>query len=136
MGAYNAGTDYHLRNSVILDNRTNIYIINDQSKFIDELWLSNDFVYTGMGLNLIKGIETAAITIQTLLGPKRILLAKAVYILVFYINLAYLKKFNYKNIWWDNKKNLLYYKNDCKTFVYYKYHYSYLTLKYNCHGHL
>jgi len=33
-----------------------------------------------------------------ILGPKKILLANAVYILTFYINLAYLKKFNYKNI--------------------------------------
>jgi len=57
------GTNYHLRNSVILDNRTNIHVINDWLRFVDELWLSNDFVYTGMGLDLIEGIETAAITI-------------------------------------------------------------------------
>ena len=63
MGIYNAGTDYHLRNSVILDNKTNIHVINDRLRFVDELWLSNDFIYTGTGLNLIKGIETAIIII-------------------------------------------------------------------------
>ena len=64
-------------------------------------------MYTEMGLNLIKGIEMVAITIQTPSGFKEILLANIVYILVFYINLACLKKFNKKNIQWDNKKNLL-----------------------------
>ena len=84
-----------------------------------------------MGLDPIKGIETAVIIIQTLLGPKKILLTKAAYILAFYINLACLKKFNYKNIWWDNKKNLLYRKNDYKIFAYCEYYYSHLILKYN-----
>ena len=36
----------------------------------------------------------AVITIQILLGFKRILLANTIYILAFYINLTYLKKFN------------------------------------------
>jgi len=63
-------------------------------------------------------------------GFRKILLADAVYIPAFYINLAYLKKFNCKNIWWDNKKNLLY-KNDYKIFVYCENYYSYLMPKYN-----
>jgi len=46
----------------------------------------------------IKGIGTAVITIQTLLGPRKIFLASAVYVLAFYTNLACLKKFNKKNI--------------------------------------
>ena len=83
-----------------------------------------------MGLNLVKGIEIIVITIQTLLGPKEILLVDVAYILVFYINLACLKFFNKKYIQWDNKKNLLY-KNDYKIFAYYEDYYSYLTLKYN-----
>jgi len=53
VGVYNIGTDYYLRNSVILNNRTNIYIINDWLKFVDELWLNNDFIYIRMGLNLV-----------------------------------------------------------------------------------
>ena len=60
---YNAGTDYHLRDSVILDNGTNIHVINDWLRFVNELWLSNDFIYARTGLDLIKGIGTAAITI-------------------------------------------------------------------------
>ncbi len=51
------------------------------------------------------------------LGPREILLAKAVYIPDFYINLAYLTKFNNKDVWWDNRRNLLY-ENDYEIFAY------------------
>jgi len=66
-----------------------------------------------------------------LLGPRELFLANAVYIPAFYTNLACLKKFNKKNIWWDNKKDLLYYKNNYKTFTFYKSYCNQLTLKYN-----
>jgi len=79
-------------------------------------------MYTGTGINPIKGIGTVAITIQTPSGPRKIFLANAAYIPAFYTNLAYLKKFNNKNVWWDNKKNLLYKKDDYKTFAFYKRH--------------
>jgi len=83
---------------VILNNGTTLYIINDQSRFVNELQLNNDFVYAGTGLNLIKGIGMAVITIQTPLGPRKILLADAAYVPAFHINLAYLKKFNNKKV--------------------------------------
>jgi len=51
-----------------------------------------------MGIDLIKGIGTAVIIIQTLLGSRKIFLANTAYIPAFYINLAYLKKFNNKNL--------------------------------------
>ena len=60
-------------------------------------------MYAEIGLNPIKGIKTAAITIQMPLSPKKILLAEAVYVPAFHTNLACLKNFNNKNIWWDNK---------------------------------
>jgi hypothetical protein len=63
VGAYNAGSNYKLRNSVILNNGTTIYVINDQLRFVDELRLSNNFVYAGTGLDLVKGIGTAAVII-------------------------------------------------------------------------
>ena len=63
-------------------------------------------------------------------GPRRILLANIVFILAFYINLACLNKFNSKNVWWDNQKNLLY-KNDYEIFAYCERHCNQLTLEYN-----
>ena len=48
----------------------------------------------------------------------------------FHTNLACLKKFNDKNVWWDNKKNLLY-KNDHKMFAYCEHHCNQSTLEYN-----
>jgi len=78
----------------------------------------------------IKGIGTAAITIQTPSGPREILLAEAAYVPGFHTNLACLKKFNDKNVWWDNEKNLLY-KNDHETFAYCEHHCNQQTLEYN-----
>ena len=63
MGVYKVGTNYKLYNSVILNNRTTLYIINNRLRFINELRLSNNFIYTGTGIDLIKGIGTVAITI-------------------------------------------------------------------------
>ena len=57
------GTDYPLYNSVVLNNATSIYIINNQSRFVNKLWLSKGIVYTGIVIVPIKGIETAAIMI-------------------------------------------------------------------------
>jgi hypothetical protein len=37
MGVYKAGTNYKLRNSIILNNGTTLYIINDRLRFVDEL---------------------------------------------------------------------------------------------------
>ena len=51
-----------------------------------------------MGIVPINRIGTATITIQTLSGPKEILLAKAVYVPNFHTNLAFLKKFNNQNV--------------------------------------
>ena len=68
--------------------------------------------------------------IQTPSGPREILLAQAAYIPDFHTNLACLKKFNDKNIWWDNRRNLLY-KNDHKIFAYYERHCNQSTLEYN-----
>jgi len=63
MGAHNAGINYHLYNSIILNNKINIYIINDWLRFVNKPRLSNDFIYTRTGLDLIKGIKTTVITI-------------------------------------------------------------------------
>ena len=54
---------YSLRNSIILDSGITIYAINNRSKFIDKLWLSNDFIYAKTGLDLIKDFKTTKITI-------------------------------------------------------------------------
>ena len=64
------------------------------------------------------------------LGPRKIFLANAVFILAFYTNLACLKKFNNKNVWQDNKRNPLY-KNDYEMFAYYERYCKQSMLKYN-----
>lgn len=79
---------YPLRDSVIFDSGTTIHAINNRSRFVDELQLSNDFVYAGTGLDPIKDFKTAEITIQILDGTRRIQLKNAVYILSFYTSLV------------------------------------------------
>jgi len=83
---------------VILDNAVTIHVISNQSRFVDKLRPSNDFVYTRTGLDPVEGIGTAAIIIQTPSDPRKILLAEAAYIPAFHTNLACLRKFNSKNI--------------------------------------
>ena len=114
------GTDYLLRDSVILNSATTIHVINDRSRFIDELRPSKGVIFAGTVVVLVEGIGTAAITVQTPLGPREILLVKAVYVPDFHINLACLTKFNDKDVWWDNRRNLLYKddKDDLETFAY------------------
>jgi hypothetical protein len=83
---------------VILNSVTTTHVINERSRFIDELRPSKGVVFAGTVVVPIKGIRTAAITIQTPLGPREILLAKAAYIPDFHTNLAYLTKFNNKDV--------------------------------------
>ena len=83
---------------MVLNNATSIHVINNRSRFVDELRLSKGVVYAGTGIVPIKGIGTAVIIIQTPSGPREILLAQAAYVLDFHTNLAYLKKFNDKNV--------------------------------------
>jgi hypothetical protein len=130
VGARDANTDYQLRDSVILDSATNVHVINDRLRFVDELRPSKDFAYAGTAMVPIEGIGTAEISIQTPSGPRKILLAEAAYVPDFHTNLACLKKFNDKNVWWDNEKNLLY-KNDHETFAYCEHHCNQPTLEYN-----
>src|SRR5258708_6669170 len=93
-----AGTNYLLRDSVILNSVTTTHVINDRLRFINELQPSKGVVFAGTVMVPVKGIGMAAITIQTRSGPREILLAKAVYILDFHTNLAYLTKFNNKDV--------------------------------------
>jgi hypothetical protein len=93
-----AGTDYLLRDSVILNSATTIHVINDRLRFVNELRPSKGVVFAGTVVVPIKGIRTAAVTIQTPSGPREILLAEAAFVPDFHINLASLTKFNDKDV--------------------------------------
>ena len=99
-------------------------------RFVDELRPSKGVVFAGTVIVLIEGIGTAAITIQTPSGPREILLAEAAFVPDFHTNLASLTKFNEKDVWWDNRRNLLY-EDDHETFAYCERHCNQSTLEYN-----
>ena len=120
---------YLLRNSVILNSRTTIYAINNQSRFVNKLRPSNNFVYAGTGLDPIKDFRTTKITIQILDGTRRMQLKNIAYIPSFYISLVCLQKLNKYGVFQDNKNNLLYY-GDRQTYAYCGWYSNQLTLKY------
>ena len=121
---------YPLRNNIILNSRTTIHAINNRSRFVNELRLSNDFIYAGTGLDLIKDFRTTKIIIQTLDGTRRIQFKNIAYIPNFYISLVYFQKFNKYGVFQDNKNNLLYY-SDRQMYAYCGQYSNQLTLKYH-----
>ena len=76
----------------------NIYVINNQARFIGDIWPASNQLYTGSGIENIKGFRTAEVTIITLLGKKKIYLNKTAYILGFYINLVCMHRLNKKEV--------------------------------------
>ena len=72
VGAYNTTSNYHLYNSVILDPGSNIYIFNNQARFISNIKPASEYIYTGTHIENIIGYGTAAVTIDYPDGKKQI----------------------------------------------------------------
>ena len=98
-GTFNLASKYKLRDNVLLNSGTNLYIFNNQARFISEIKPTLDQLYTGLHTEEIIGYGTAAVTISHLDGKKQILLIGAAYILNFYTNLVCIYKLNNKDIY-------------------------------------
>ena len=70
------------------------------------------------------------VILDMLKGKEQILLIGAVYVLGFYTSLICTQKLNKKEVYWNNKKNTLFY-SDNKMYAYYSYYSGQTTLKYN-----
>src|SRR6266576_3248663 len=130
VGAYNASSDYHLRDSVILDPGSNVHVFNDRARFISDIEPASEYIYTGTRTEKIVGYGTAAVTIDHPDGKKQIRLSQVAYIPGFHTNLVCLQKLNKKGVYWNNEKNTLYYSDNIM-YAYYSYYGGYLTIEYN-----
>ena len=130
VGAYNISSDYHLRDSVILDPGSNVHVFNDRARFISDIEPVSEYIYTGTRTEKIVGYGTAAVTIDHPDGKKQIRLSQAAYIPGFHTNLVCLQKLNEKGVYWNNEKNTLYY-GDNVTYAYCSYHGGHSTIEYN-----
>ena len=88
VGAYNASSDYHLRDSVILDPGSNVHVFNDRARFISDIKLVLEYIYTGIYTENIIGYGIATVTIDYPDGKKQIRLLQAAYIPGFHTNLV------------------------------------------------
>ena len=107
-----------------------LHIINNWARFIGDIRPASKQLYTGSGMENIKGFRTAKVTVITPLGKQKIYLINTVYILGFHTNLVCNYRLNEKGIFWHNKGNYLYYYGG-KKFAYCGYYHGQITLKYN-----
>ena len=96
-GAYIA-SDYALRNSIILNPATTLYIINNRARFIGDIQPASKQLYIGSGIENIKDFGTAEVTVITPLGKQKIHLIKAAYVPRFHTNLVCNHRLNNKGV--------------------------------------
>ena len=99
VGAYNISSNYHLYNSIILDPGSNIYIFNNQARFINNIKPASEYIYTSIYTENIIGYSTAAVTIDHPDSKKQIWLSQVAYIPGFHTNLVCLQKLNEKGVY-------------------------------------
>jgi len=125
-----ASTEYHLRDSFILDSGANIHVCNSQERFQDLRTASDDdYLYAGDSTIPIEGFGTVKITVQGPTGPFEIALKDTAFVPTFHTNVASLDRFISKEVHWDTQKNRLTYRNE--TFCTIQRHYGQWTLEYN-----
>ena len=61
-----------LRDSIILNSETNIYVFNNRARFISNIKPTLDHIYIGSHTEEIVGFSIAKVTINYLKGKKKI----------------------------------------------------------------
>ena len=101
-------TDYHLRDSFILDSGATLHICNDRTRFQDIRPTSDEeLLYAGNAVIPIDGFGSVTITIQAPGGPRPITLREVAYVPSFHTNVASLNRFIAKDVHWDTKDQRL-----------------------------
>src|SRR4051794_32840295 len=102
-------SDYHLRDSFIIDSGTTLHVRNDRSRFQDTRLTSDDkFLYTGNAAIPIEGFDSVTITIQAPEGPRLIILYEVLYVSSFHTRVASLDRLIVKGVHWDTKESETY----------------------------
>jgi hypothetical protein len=99
-----ASTDYHLRNSFILDSGTTLHVCNEKETFEDLRSASDDdCLYVGNIIVPIEGFGAITVTVQTLNGPRIIKLLNTALVSSFNTSVVSLDRFIAKNVHWDTE---------------------------------
>jgi hypothetical protein len=101
-------SDYHLRDSVILDSGATLHVCNDRARFQDIRPTSDEELsYAGNTVIPIEGFGSITITIRAPEGPRPIILTEVAYVPSFHTNVASLDRFIAKDVHWDTKDQRL-----------------------------
>jgi hypothetical protein len=99
-----ASTDYHLRNSFILDSGATLHVCNDKERFEDLRSTSDDdCLFAGNTIVPTEGFGTITITVQTLNGPRIIKLLNTALVSSFHTSVVSLDRFMAKGVHWDTE---------------------------------
>jgi hypothetical protein len=99
-----ASTDYHLRNSLILDSGATLHVCNDKEIYEDLRSASDDdCLYAGNTIIPIEGFGTITVTVRTLNGPRIIKLLNTALVSSFHTSVVSLDRFMAKGVHWDTE---------------------------------
>ena len=122
-------TSYALKNSFILDSGATAHVCNDKDRFITFRKAQEEQLIAGNTTIPIIGFGNIQITIQTPSGSRVITLLDTAFVPSFHTNVVALRRFNQKNVYWDQMKNILI--RDNKTFGYIQEKHQQWVLEYN-----
>lgn len=105
-------SDYHLRDSFILDSGANIHMCNNRERFTDFRPTDSDRLYAGNAIIPIEEYGSVLITVQAPEGPRQITLKDTALVSSFHTNIVSLDKFIDKDVHWDTKQSRLTYGNN------------------------
>jgi hypothetical protein len=97
-------SNYHLRDSFILDSGATFHVCNGRARFQDIRPTSDEeFLYAGNAIIPIEGFGSVTIIIQTPEGPRPIVLTEVAYVSSFHTSVASPDRFIAKDVHWDTK---------------------------------
>src|SRR5208337_453853 len=110
---------YPLKNLVILDSGTTLYIFNEISRFLNFRPVpKGDYVFAGDSQVPILGYSNIDIKVSSLKGPKIMRLHDVTLYEDFIYNLVSLRLFRRRGYWWNNKGSNNYLKKKDDLIVY------------------
>ena len=123
-------TEYHLRNSFILDSGATIHVCNNRIRFKTFHQTSfDDSLYAGNSIISIEGIGDVDIQVKTCDGMHTITLRNTAFVPQFHTNVVSLNKFVEKNVHWNTESCELTYQG--APFCAIEKHYDQWVLEYN-----
>src|SRR5256885_611961 len=123
-------TEYHLRNSFILDSGATIHVCNNRMRFKTfRQTSSDDSLYAGNSIISIEGIGDVDIQVKTCDGMHTITLRNTAFVPQFHTNVVSLNKFVEKNVHWNTESCELTYQG--APFCAIEKHYDQWVLEYN-----